>query len=152
LTFLKGSSQRLEMAYLQLFFNFLFIAGLIAGSISGFNLWRISRKFARRLKTYLPQYYSQSFLDLANPNKYKNLNLDIQSVITDSENTDDLLKLRTSINKIKTRYYLKDNFEDFLIEEIERFKENIILWKKIGNFAIWSSLIGAIGSIIFLIL
>ena len=136
------------MAYLQLFFNFLFIAGLIAGTISGFNLWRISRKFAKRLKTYLPQHYSQSFLDLANPNKYKNLNLDIQSVITDSENTDDLSKLRSSINKIKTRYYLKDSFEEFLIGKIENFKENIMLWKKNGNFAIWSSFIGAVGSII----
>lgn len=140
------------MVYLQLCFNFLFIAGLIAGSISGFNLWRISRKFAKNLKTYLPQHYSQSFLDLANPNKYKNLNLDIQSIITDSENTDDLSKLRSSIKKIKTRYYLKDSFERFLIGEIEKFKENIMLWKKIGNFAIWSSIIGAIGSIIFLIL
>ncbi len=140
------------MVYLQLFFNFLFIIGLIAGSISGFNLWRISRKFAKSLKSSLPEHYSQSFLDLANPNKYKNLNLDIQSVITDSENTSDLSSLRTSINKIKNKYYLKDSFEEFLIGEIEKFKENIMLWKKLGNFAVWASLIGAIGSIIFIIL
>jgi len=140
------------MVYLQLFFNFLFIIGLIAGTVSGFNLWLISRRFAKGLKINLPEHYSQSFLDLANPNKYKNLNLDIQSVITDSENDGDLSKLRTSINKIKTRYYLKDSFEEFLIGEIEKFKENISLWKKVGNFAIWASLIGALGSIIFIIL
>jgi len=137
------------MKHLQLFFNLLFIIGLFTAVVSGFFLWLNSRRLAKTLKENLPNYYTKRFENIKDQNKYKSLNQDLQNLISASENSQ--FNLKEEVKKIRQKYYLKEEFDEFLIMQIENYKRQILFWKKVGDLSVKITVIGAIISILFII-
>lgn len=138
------------MIYIQLIFNFMLIIGLLLAVVSGVAMWLVSRQLAKMLKANLQEYYTESFLENKNIYKYRNLNKDLQQLINDSEklSTDEF---KQKVEEVRKKHRLKPSFDEFFIAVVEDYKKKILLWKKVGNIAVGLTVIGALGSIPFLV-
>jgi len=52
---------------------------------------------------------------------------------------------------LKERFYLKEDFTEKVLAEIEVYRKKILFWQKLGIISVWLSVIGALVSLLFII-